>query len=204
MPFFTAVVGQVLHQPRAAAVHLERHAAEELALAVDHRRLAPVVRHEARALACAATPWRRGSCVIRISLRVRVGAVARDAIQVVVELVAGVAVPVGVLRLVLGDVGELLQILDRVVGEAHHAAGEAAVAAGLVIGRRFQHANAGALVAAASAAHSAALPLPTTTTSHEPADDGERFWLFIFLLLSAPAASMLPWRRDQHYCGRLR
>ena len=41
---------EVLHQPRAAAVHLDRHVAEVLALAVDHARLPAVVQDEARAL----------------------------------------------------------------------------------------------------------------------------------------------------------
>jgi hypothetical protein len=44
------------------------------------------------------------------------------------------------------DFRDLLEVLDPVVGEAHDAAGEAAVAAGFLDGRGLQHRHAGALV----------------------------------------------------------
>lgn len=138
-------VGQVLHEAGTAAVDLQRHAPEEAPLAVHHRGLRAVVGHEAHALA--AQPHHCVEAGGDEDLgQLGVGAKAGHAIEIVEELVAGVAFPVGVARLLVGDVDQLAQIIDAVIGEAHHAAGEAAVAARLVRRRGLQHGDRDAAV----------------------------------------------------------
>ena len=85
-------------------------------------------------------------CVDEDLGQVRVGAVARQPVEVVEEFLARVGAEIAVGGFLVADVGDAPQVLERGVGEAHHAAGEAAVAAGLVLGRRFQHRDRGALV----------------------------------------------------------
>ena len=103
--FFDGCIGEVLHQARAAARHLDRHAPEEFALARDDGRLGAVGRHEAHALA--AQPHHGFQAFRDQSFaEFRVSAVACDAKQIVEELILRVAVPIGVLRLVIGDLGD--------------------------------------------------------------------------------------------------
>ena len=61
------------------------------------------------------------------------------------EVLTGVAAEVAVGFFFSGDVGDAPQVFDPGVGEAHDAAGEAAVAAVLVLGGRLQHQNFGAV-----------------------------------------------------------
>ena len=136
---------QVLYQARPAAVDHQWKASEELAPAVDDGRLGAVVRHEFHPLPPQpnhALEALRDQRFAELGIR----AIAGDAVEVVVKLLDRVAIPVGVLRLVVGNLGELLQILHRTVGEAHDTARETAVAPRLVDRRGFEHRDAGASV----------------------------------------------------------
>ncbi len=80
--------------------------------------------------------------------QVGIGAMLGDARHVVEELVLRVGAEIGGGDLLLGKIGDqLLDVVDAVVDHAHRAGGEAAVAAGLVLRRRLQHAHRGALLA---------------------------------------------------------
>ncbi len=96
-----------------------------------------------------------------------VGAVLRDAAEVVEELILGIGAEVGARLVLVGEIGhQAREVVDAVVSDAHRARGEAAVAAALGLRRAFEHQHADApLSRAASAAQKAALPAPTTTTS---------------------------------------
>ena len=71
--------------------------------------------------------------------QVRVGAVARQPVEDIEKFLARIGAEIAVGGLFVGDVGDAPQVFDRSVREAHHAAGEAAVAAVLVFAGRFQH-----------------------------------------------------------------
>ena len=76
----------------------------------------------------------------------RIGAKVGDAIQIVVKLFLRVAFPIGDLGFFVGDVDQFAQIVDVIVGEAHHAARKAAVAAGFIRRGGFEHGDARAHV----------------------------------------------------------
>ena len=79
---------------------------------------------------------------------------------------AGVASEIGVCAFFLAEVGnEGENIAEAVIGDSHGAGGEARIAAAQRFRRAFEHEDRGAAFARRSAAHSAALPAPTTTTS---------------------------------------
>jgi len=107
--------------------------------------LPAVVQYEARALR--AQPRHSVEAAVDEDLgQVRVGAVARKPVKDVQEFLARVGAEVAVGGLLVGNVGNAPQVLERGVGEAHYAAGEAAVAAVFVLGGRFQHRHLRALV----------------------------------------------------------
>jgi len=75
-----------------------------------------------------------------------IGAKVGHAIQIVVKLFLRVAFPIGGFGFFIGDVDQLAQIVNVVVREAHHTAGESAVAAGFIRSGGFEHGDAGAHV----------------------------------------------------------
>ena len=77
--------------------------------------------------------------------QVRVGAVAREPVEIVEEFFLRIGAEIAVGDFLVGEFGHALQIFDRFVGESHHAAREAAVAAGFFIGSCFEHQNLGAV-----------------------------------------------------------
>jgi hypothetical protein len=136
---------EILHESRAAARNFDRHAAEEFAPAVDHSRLAAEVRHETRAFR--AQP-RHGIETLRHEYlgQIRVGPIAREPKKIVEEFFFRIRAEIAVGDLVVAELGHALQVVDRIVGEAHHAAGEAAVAAGFFFRCGFEHQNFGAIL----------------------------------------------------------
>ncbi len=77
--------------------------------------------------------------------QVGIGPVAGQLVNLVEEFLARIGAEIALCDFLVRDIGDFLQVLDRVERKTHHAAGEAAVAAGLFLGRGLQHHNAGAL-----------------------------------------------------------
>ncbi len=135
---------EIIDEAGAAAVDFDRHVAEVHALAVDHARLPAVVQDELGALG--AQP-RHGLEALRDQDfgKIGIGAETGEPEQHVEEFVGGVGAEIAVGGFLVGDVGDAPQIFEAFVREAHHAAGEAAVAAVLVFGGRFEDQNFGAV-----------------------------------------------------------
>ena len=125
---------------------LDGEAAPELELAVHLERLAAPDRREPHALA--AHPAQGVAALLDQHLdQLRIGAILRDAVHVVEELVLGVGAEVGLGDLLLGQIRHQgLEVLDTVVDAAHGAGREAAVAARLVLGRALQHEHGDAML----------------------------------------------------------
>ena len=105
--------------------------------------MAPVAWHEAHALR--AHPLHGLEALGDEKLyQVRIGAELGHLVHVVEEDVCRVSPEVGRLDLRLGELDERLEVLQPVVGEAHGARGEAAVAAGFLFRRALQHRHLGA------------------------------------------------------------
>ena len=135
---------QRVDQPRPAAPGLDREPAPELEAAVDLEGLPPVNRHEAHALGAHPDHGLEAAAHQQFC-QFRVGAVLRDARQVIEELVLGVGAEIGARLVLVGEVGhQAREVVDAVVGDAHRARGEAAVAAAFGLGRAFQHQHADA------------------------------------------------------------
>ncbi len=143
MPFFCAALSRYCTSPAPPPETSIGMLAEILALAVDDARLPAVVQDEARALR--AQP-RHGVETLRDEnfREIGIGAKTREAEEHVEEFVRGIGAEVAVGGFFVGDIGDAPQIVDGRVGEAHDAAGEAAVAAVFVFACRFQHQNLGA------------------------------------------------------------
>ena len=146
MPRFCAASVAHLDQARAAADRFDRQAAPELELAVDLERLPAVDRDEAHALV--AHPVERVEALGDQQLdQIGIGAVLRHARHVVEELVGRVGAEIGLAISCAREIGDQrLDVVDAVIDDADRAGGEAAVAAGLVLGRRFEHQHPGALL----------------------------------------------------------
>ena len=135
----------LVDQARAAALGLDREAAPELELAVDHVGLPAPDRVELHALAVQPA-HRVARAADQAVAQLAVGAVLRDAEHVVVELVGGVGAEVAALDLVRGEVRhDRLEVVDAVIDAAERAGGEARVAAHQLLGRALDHQHPGAL-----------------------------------------------------------
>ena len=133
------------HEAGAAARDFDRQAAEKFALAVDHARLAAVVRHEARALA--AQPGHGVQAFVDQRFRqIGVGAIGGQAVDVFEIFLARVGAEIAVGDFIVGQFGDAFEVVDRFVGETHHAAGKAAVAARIFFAGGFEYKNFGAVV----------------------------------------------------------
>ena len=98
--------------------------------------------------------------------QIGIGAELGDARHVVEELILRVGAEIGGVDFGLREIGnQRLDVVDAVVDDAHRARGEAAVAAGFVLGRGFEHQHGGACLARGKRRAKAALPPPTTMTS---------------------------------------
>src|SRR5262249_58202043 len=92
-----------------------------------------------------------------------IGAVLSDAIHVVEELILGIRTKIGLGDLLLGEIRhERLEVLDAVVDAAHGAGGEAAIAAGLLLRRAFEHEHRHALLASCQRCTQGALAAAAT------------------------------------------
>ncbi len=146
MPRFLADFREHVDEAGPAADGFDRQAAPELELAVDLERLPAVDRDEADALL--AHPVERVEALRDQELdQVGIGAVLRHLRHVVEEFLGGVGAEVGLLDLLLGEVrDQRLDVVDAVIDHADRSGGEAAVTAGLVLWRRFQHHDLRALL----------------------------------------------------------
>ena len=136
------------HEPRAAAIGLQREAAPEVVAAVSaYKRLVAPERHEPHALA--RDPTQGGTALGDQGLRQRrIGAPAAGAIEIGSVLGLGVGAEVGAGAILRRELRRHLeQVLDPVVGEAHRRHGEAAVAAVLAFGRALEHGDPGTALA---------------------------------------------------------
>ncbi len=138
---------ELVDEPRPAAGDLDRQPAPELEAAIDLERLMTVGGVEADALRCIQTMVSRLLSIISAD-QVGVGAVLGQPLHVLEELLAGVGAEVGVDLLVLikirDDTDEVIEVL---VDEADHPAGEAAVAATQLLRRPLEDGDARALLA---------------------------------------------------------
>ncbi len=134
-------------QPRSAAPGLDREAAPELEAPVDLERLPAVNRREADALA--AHPHHGVETAADQGLgQARSGAILRDAAEVVVELVFRVGAEIGDSFVLVGQVRHQTgEVGNAVVGDAHRAGAEAAVAAALGLRSAFDNQRPGAALA---------------------------------------------------------
>ena len=136
--------GEHIDQARAAADGFDGEPAPELELALDLERLAAIDRNEPHALV--AHPVERVEALGDEQLdQIGIGAVLRNPRHVVIELVGGVSAEIGGFDLGRRKIGDQrLDVVDAVIDDADRARGEAAVAAGFFLGRRFAHDDAGA------------------------------------------------------------
>ena len=142
--FFDGLV-QIFDESCAAAVGFDRHVAKEFALAVDHCRLTAPVWHEFHAL-FAQPDHRRQALVDQILRQIGIGAVGGELVDLVEEFLARVGAEIGLCDFLFGDFRDFQQVFHGFKGEAHHAAGETAVAATFVFGCGFENGDFGALV----------------------------------------------------------
>src|SRR5256712_9488402 len=133
-------------EPGAAAGGFGGEAAEEFPAAADLAGLAPVDRNETRPLT---TEPDHGVEAPRDEQLDEggIGAVLGQAKEVVEVLRARVGAEVSAGDLLVGEVGDLPEVVDPVEGEAHDAAGEPAVATRLRFRGTFENDYAGAVLA---------------------------------------------------------
>ena len=129
-----------------AADGFDGQPAPKFEFAVDLERLAAVDRNEANAFL--AHPVQRIEALGNQKLdQIGIGAILRNARHVVEELVGGIGAEIRGLDFRRREVGhQRLDVVDAVIDDADRARGEAAVAAGFVLGRRFAHDDLGALL----------------------------------------------------------
>ncbi len=156
---------QRVDQSRSAAPCLDREPAPEFEAPTDVEGLPPIDRLKAHALG--AHPHHGLEAAAHQQLgQLGAGAVLGDAREVVEELVLGIGAEVSARLVLVGQIGhQAREVVDAAISDAHRARGEAAVAAALGFGAHSSTSTLTPDSRAASAAHKAALPAPTTTTS---------------------------------------
>src|SRR5881409_52855 len=146
LPARTEVARSPLGVGLEAAAGFDGEAAEEFPSSPDLAGLAPVDRNEARPLA---TEPDHGVEAPRDEQLDEswISAVLGQAEEVVEVLRARVGAEVGAGDLLVGEIGDLPEVVDPVKGEAHDAAGEPAVAARLRFRAALEDDHAGAVLA---------------------------------------------------------